>query len=73
MKQIEIKLSQTLKIGVFSLMAFLSTNISYSQDFGADLVSSYVWRGTQFGSGAHVQPYMTLGYENFEAGLWSRF
>ena len=61
MKQIEIKLSQTLKIGVFSLMAFLSTNISYSQDFGADLVSSYVWRGTQFGSGAHVQPYMTLG------------
>ena len=53
MKQIEIKLSQTLKIGVFSLMAFLSTNISYSQDFGADLVSSYVWRGTQFGSGAH--------------------
>ena len=46
MKQIEIKLSQTLKIGVFSLMAFLSTNISYSQDFGADLVSSYVWRGS---------------------------
>lgn len=73
MKQIEIKLSQTLKIGVFSLMAFLSTNISYSQDFGADLVSSYVWRGTQFGSGAHVQPYMTLGYENFEAGLWGSF
>ena len=73
MKQIEIKLSQTLKIGVFSLMAFLSTNISYSQDFGADLVSSYVWRGTQFGSGAHIQPYMTLDYENFEAGLWGSF
>ena len=36
MKQIEIKLSQTLRL-VFS-MAFLSTNISYSQDFGADLL-----------------------------------
>ena len=58
-----LNFSRTLKIGVFSLMAFLSTNISYSQDFGADLVSSYVWRGTQFGSGAHIQPYMTLGSE----------
>ena len=73
MKQIEIKLSQTLKIGVFSLMAFLSTNISYSQDFGADLVSSYVWRGTQFGSGAHIQPYMDLGSGNFTGGVWGSF
>jgi hypothetical protein len=54
-------------------MAFLSTNISYSQDFGADLVSSYVWRGTQFGSGAHIQPYMTLGSGNLEAGVWGSF
>ena len=73
MKQIEIKLSQTLKVGVFSLMAFLSTNISYSQDFGADLVSSYVWRGTQFGSGAHIQPYMDLGSGNFTGGVWGSF
>ena len=73
MKQIEIKLSRTLKIGVFSLMAFLSTNISYSQDFGADLVSSYVWRGTQFGSGAHIQPYMDLGSGNFTGGVWGSF
>ena len=68
-----LNFSRTLKIGVFSLMAFLSTNISYSQDFGADLVSSYVWRGTQFGSGAHIQPYMTLGSGNFEAGVWGSF
>ena len=68
-----LNFSRTLKIGVFSLMAFLSTNISYSQDFGADVVSSYVWRGTQFGSGVHIQPYMTLGSGNFEAGLWGSF
>ena len=68
-----LNFSRILKIGVFSLMAFLSTNISYSQDFGADVVSSYVWRGTQFGSGVHIQPYMTLGSGNFEAGLWGSF
>jgi len=51
----------------------MSTNISYSQDFGADLVSSYVWRGTQFGSGAHIQPYMELGSGNFTAGVWGSF
>ena len=68
-----LNFSRTLKIGVLSLMAFLSTNISYSQDFGADVVSSYVWRGTQFGSGVHIQPYMTLGSGNFEAGLWGSF
>ena len=66
-------LSRTFKIGVLSFVAFLSTNISYSQDFGADVVSSYVWRGTQFGSGVHIQPYMTLGSGNFEAGLWGSF
>ena len=50
MNQFKLHLSRTLRIGLFSLIALLSTNISYSQDFGADLVSSYVWRGTQFGS-----------------------
>ena len=51
----------------------MSTNISYSQDFGADLVSSYVWRGTQFGSGAHIQPYMDLGSGNLTGGVWGSF
>ena len=46
MKQFKLRLSRVIRVGVFSLIALLSTNISYSQDFGADLVSSYVWRGT---------------------------
>ena len=37
-----------------------------SQDFGADVVSSYVWRGTQFGTGPHVQPWMELGAGNLQ-------
>ena len=41
-----------------------------AQDFGADIASSYVWRGTQFGNGPHVQPWMSLGYGNLELGAW---
>ena len=41
-----------------------------AQDFGADVASSYVWRGTQFGNGPHVQPWLSLGYGNLELGAW---
>ena len=73
MNKIKLKVSHHLRISFFTLFAFLSSNISYSQDFGADIVSSYVWRGTQFGSGAHIQPYMTLESGNLEGGIWGSF
>ena len=61
------------KFTLLTIVALLSTNISYSQDFGADLVSSYVWRGTQFGSGSHIQPYMDIGSGNLTGGVWGSF
>ena len=61
------------KFTLLTIVALLSTNISYSQDFGADLVSSYVWRGTQFGSGSHIQPYMDIGSGNLSGGVWGSF
>ena len=73
MKLFKLSLSKAIRTGVLTTIAILSSNISYSQDFGADLVSSYVWRGTQFGSGAHIQPYMSLGSGNLEAGVWGSF
>ncbi len=36
---------------------------------GADLVSSYVWRGAK-GAGASVQPYAELGIGGFAVGVW---
>ena len=65
--------SSSFEFSLLILIALMSTNISYSQDFGADLVSSYVWRGTQFGSGAHIQPYMDLGSGNLTGGVWGSF
>ena len=73
MKNFITNFSSSFKFGVLTIVALLSPNISYSQDFGADLVSSYVWRGTQFGSGAHVQPYMDLGSGNLTGGVWGSF
>ena len=73
MKKLINNFSSAYKFTLLTVIALMSTNISYSQDFGADLVSSYVWRGTQFGSGAHIQPYMELGSGNFTAGVWGSF
>ena len=73
MKNLINNFSSAYKFTLLTVIALMSTNISYSQDFGADLVSSYVWRGTQFGSGAHIQPYMELGSGNFTAGVWGSF
>jgi hypothetical protein len=73
MKNFNKIISSYSKFTLLTVVALLSTNISYSQDFGADLVSSYVWRGTQFGSGSHIQPYMDLGSGNLTGGVWGSF
>ena len=53
----------------------LSTTTVKAQDFGADVVSSYVWRGTQFGTGPAIQPWFTLPTitDALELGVWGSF
>ena len=73
MKNLNKIFSSYSKFTLLTIVALLSTNISYSQGFGDDLVSSYVWRGTQFGSGSHIQPYMDIGSGNLTGGVWGSF
>ena len=40
---------------------------------GADLVSSYLWRGTKLGTGPAIQPYVELGLGNFSIGSWGSY
>lgn len=40
---------------------------------GADLYSSYLWRGTQFGTGPSVQPSLKFSTGPFSAGAWGSF
>ena len=66
---------QSFKLSSIILVAicFFTLNESKAQDFGADLVSSYVWRGTQFGTGPHIQPWMELGSGAITGGIWGSF
>ncbi len=40
---------------------------------GADLVTSFVWRGTRLGSGPHLQPVIEYSAGPFTAGAWGSF
>ncbi|MDT8373852.1 MAG: hypothetical protein RQ737_07720, partial [Bacteroidales bacterium] len=40
---------------------------------GADLVTSFVWRGSRLGSGPHLQPGMEYSAGRFTAGAWGSF
>jgi len=42
-------------------------------NLSSDLVSRYIWRGTDFGSSPSIQPTLSLSGANFEAGCWSAF
>lgn len=40
---------------------------------GGDLVSTYVWRGTKYGSGPAIQPYVEVALGNFTMGGWGSY
>lgn len=42
-------------------------------DLGTDLMSRYVWRGTDFGRSSSVQSYLAWSAGNFEIGAWGAF
>jgi hypothetical protein len=49
----------------------LSTGIANAQiNPGVDIYSSYVWRGTKFGSGPAIQPYVDFTTGGFSVGAW---
>lgn len=42
-------------------------------DVGGDLVSSYLWRGTKFGNGPAIQPYLEVAFGNLAIGAWGNY
>ena len=40
---------------------------------GADLVSRYVWRGTDYGGSPSIQPYIEAGFGGFAIGAWGAY
>ncbi len=70
-----MKLIKNSIILIFVVILSFTTTEVKAQDFGADVVSSYVWRGTQFGTGPAVQPWFTLPEltSGLELGVWGSF
>ena len=61
-----------LSIGLSSINAQEEESGS-SFDLGADLVSNYIWRGTKFGTGPAVQPFVEFSAGGLTVGSWGSF
>ena len=58
------------RMTILAIAVLTTTGVrAQNLEVGADIVSSYVWRGTQF-AGASVQPGITYTHGGFSAGAW---
>lgn len=58
-------------LGPLLLLTPLAGNLHAQFNIGADVVSRYIWRGTDFGNSASIQPYIAYGLGDLEIGAWS--
>jgi hypothetical protein len=73
------RLSRNYSVFLFSA-GLLICNSIFSQEekqspftAGADIYSSYVWRGTKYGTGPAFQPTLEFSSVRFTAGAWGSF
>src|SRR5690554_2645582 len=60
-------------LSVIILPQFCFRVSGQERNVGLDVYSSYVWRGTKFGSGPAFQPYLEMGVGNFSIGAWGSY
>ena len=60
---------KSLMVSIIFIILILSTLYS-DTSIGADLVSRYVWRGTDFGNAAAVQPAIETTIGPVSVGAW---
>ena len=61
-----------LSFGLF-LFIFSSTGLFAQVNFGADFMSRYIWRGTDFGNSPSIQPALSFAKSGFEIGAWAAY
>lgn len=70
MKYINIKfLAIIFLIFISSISLFAQSELSV----GGDLVSRYVWRGTDFGQSPSIQPGLDFSTSGFSVGVWGAY
>ena len=63
--------SSILTAALLSTLALSAVPAAADVGFGADVVSRYVWRGTDFGNAVSVRPGMSYSTGSVEGGAWS--
>jgi hypothetical protein len=46
---------------------------TFPVDIGADIMSRYIWRGTDYGASPNIQPFIEIGLTNFSLGFWGAY
>ena len=64
-----MKTKRWLAIGWLALAAPIMAQNKVEVDFGADLVSGYVWRGQDLGN-VSIQPELSVGYKGLSLSAW---
>lgn len=74
MKTISLSRSY-LHAGIFLAAALCATSTAGAQtvSVGADAVSRYIWRGTDFGESFSIQPALSVSHGGFEIGSWASY
>ena len=69
------KTSKFLTLLVGLVMMFSATAQAEGFSVGADVVSRYIWRGTQFGDGIAAQPWLSYTFPGIgvEVGAWGSY
>ncbi|MCG6186495.1 TorF family putative porin [Maribellus maritimus] len=68
-----MKKTLLIAASLFLLMAITPVVKAQEVSTGLDIYSSYVWRGTKFGTGPAFQPYMEFSAGGFAIGAWGSF
>jgi hypothetical protein len=73
-KQMEGAMKQRHILGLLIfLWVAAATGLQAQFSAGADVVSRYIWRGTDFGQSAAVQPALAYTYKDLEVGAWGSY
>lgn len=67
---------KNLEIIVAALLLLLCSSALFAQaevSLGTDVVSRYVWRGTDFGQSPSIQPTLAFSYSGLEIGAWGAY
>ena len=65
-----------LNLALLLIVLFAGSTNLHAQanlDVGTDLMSRYVWRGTDFGGSPSIQPYIELSAGDFVLGAWGAY